>query len=192
VAQIFVEGVQNGQQLSFQPGVSCAMDLLAEVGSASTLILDISRPVSISKTWDVALLRVEGLPQGVNPLPLARSEPTVIVGGTAAVIGYPSYDPNESFLDQANIFRSVFDRKRLQPGKLNGRATVLSFGRNVSAIAHDCSTLGGNSGSALISTDLAQVVGIHFAGTTHVANYAIPVWELANDPAFVGNSFNFV
>jgi endonuclease G len=113
------------------------------------------------------------------------------MGGMAAVIGYPAFDPEENFVDQANIFRSVFDRKRLQPGKLNGRAAVLSFGQNVNAIAHDCSTLGGNSGSALISTDLAQVVGIHFAGTTHVSNYAIPVWELANDPAFVGNTFNF-
>lgn len=192
VAQIFVQGVESGQQLSFLPGVSCAMDMLAEVGSASTLRIDLTRPVAVSTLWDVAMLRVEALPAGVTPLPLAGSAPSAIAGGFATIIGYPSYDPHESFADQANIFRAVFDRKRLQPGKLNGRADVPSFGRNVSALAHDCSTLGGNSGSALISADTAQVVGIHFSGITHLSNYAIPAWELVADPAFTGHALNFV
>jgi len=192
VAQIFVQGVQSGQQLSFLPGISCAMDMLAEVGSASTLRLDLTGPIAVSTTWDVALLRVEALPAGVIPLPLARSAPDTISDGFATIIGYPSYDPHESFVDQANIFRAVFDRKRLQPGKFNGRTDVLSFGRNVSALAHDCSTLGGNSGSALISADIAQVVGIHFSGITHQSNYAVPTWELVADPAFTGQSLNFV
>lgn len=192
VAQIFVQGVESGRQLTFQPGVSCALDMLAEVGSAATLRLDLTRPVAVSTLWDVALLRVEALPDGVAPLPLAGSAPGAISGGFATVIGYPSYDPYESFVDQANIFRAVFDRKRLQPGKFNGRVDVASFGRSVSAIAHDCSTLGGNSGSALISADVAQVVGVHFSGTTHVSNYAVPTWELVGDPAFAGQSLNFV
>jgi endonuclease G len=132
------------------------------------------------------------LPDGVTPLPLAGSPPAAISGGFATIIGYPSYDPYESFADQANIFRAVFDRKRFQPGKLNGCTDVPSFGRNVSAVAHDCSTLGGNSGSALISADIAQVVGIHFSGITHLSNYAVPTWELVADPAFAGQSLNFV
>lgn len=192
VAQIFVEGVQSGQQLTFLPGVGCAIEMIAEVGSANTLQLDLSQPIAVSTLWDVALLRVEALPAGIVPLPLARSAPASISAGVAAIIGYPSYDPDQSFVDQANIFRSVFDRKRLQPGKLNGYMNVMSFGRTVNAIAHDCSTLGGNSGSALISADTAQVVGIHFSGTTHVSNYAVPTWELIADPAFAGQSLNFV
>jgi endonuclease G len=192
VAQIFVQGVESGQQLSFLPGVSCAMDMLAEVGSAGTLRLDLTRPIAVSTLWDVALLRIETLPDGVTPLPLAASPPAAISGGFATIIGYPSYDPYESFADQANIFRAVFDRKRFQPGKLNGCTEVPSFGRNVSAVAHDCSTLGGNSGSALISADIAQVVGIHFSGITHLSNYAVPTWELVADPAFAGQSLNFV
>jgi endonuclease G len=140
----------------------------------------------------VALLHVETLPAGVTPLPLAGSVPDAILGGFATIIGYPSYDPYESFADQANIFRAVVDRKRFQPGKLNGRTDIPSFGRNVSAIAHDCSTLGGNSGSAVVSADMAQVVGIHFSGITHVSNYAVPSWELVADPAFTGQSLNFV
>ena len=97
-----------------------------------------------------------------------------------------------SVLGQANIFRSVFDRKRLQPGKLNGQAEEAFFGRRRSVLAHDCSTLGGNSGSAMISALSAQVVGLHFCGVTHVSNYAVPTWELAGDPAFRGEALNFV
>lgn len=192
VAQIFVQGVESGQQLSFQPGVSCAIDMLAEVGSSSTLRLDLTQPISVSASWDAALLRVDALPAGIQPLPLASSAPASLSEGIATIIGYPSYDPHESFVDQANIFRAIFDRKRLQPGKLNGRADVPSFGRTVSAIAHDCSTLGGNSGSVLVSVDSAQVVGIHFSGITHVSNYAVPTWELLSDPAFTGHSLTFV
>lgn len=192
VAQIFVQGLENGQQLNFLSGVTCGMDMLAEVGSDSSLVMSVTRPVSVSAVWDIAVLHVDSLPAKVQPLPLASSSPAALEGGTATIIGYPSYDPYESFADQANIFRAVFDRKRLQPGKLNGRVDVPSFGRTVSAIAHDCSTLGGNSGSVLISVDSAQVVGIHFSGITHLSNYAVPVWELVNDPALNGYRANFV
>jgi endonuclease G len=192
VAQIFVQQAQAGGQLSFIGGVTCAMEMLGEVASPSTLTLDVRQPICISTTWDVAMLRVNTLPAGIAPLPLASSSPASLNGGFAAIVGYPSFDPVESFIDQANIFRSIFDRKRLQPGKINGRADVASFGRNVSAVAHDCSTLGGNSGSALISADDAKVVGIHFSGLTHVSNFAVPVWELANDAALAGQSLNFV
>jgi hypothetical protein len=52
--------------------------------------------------------------------------------------------------------------------------------------------LGGNSGSALVSADSAKVVGIHFSGITHVSNYAVPIWELATDPALNCEKLNFV
>ena len=191
VAQIFVQGVESGLKLSYLPGVSCAMEMLGEVGSSGTLELNLTQPIAAVPEWDVALLRVESLPSGVAPLPLAGSAPAAISGGFATIIGYPSYDPYESFVDQANLFRSIFDKKRFQPGKLNGRADISCFGHIISAIAHDCSTLGGNSGSALISADTAQVVGIHFSGITHVSNYAIPTWELASVPAFRGIEMNF-
>jgi V8-like Glu-specific endopeptidase len=52
--------------------------------------------------------------------------------------------------------------------------------------------MGGNSGSSLISADTAQLAGVHFAGITHLSNYAVPTLELIADPAFVGQSLNFV
>jgi endonuclease G len=55
---------------------------------------------------------------------------------------------------------------------------------------HDASTLGGNSGSAIIDVDTGDVVALHFAGEYLKANYAIPMYELARD-ARVAPKLNF-
>jgi endonuclease G len=99
----------------------------------------------------------------------------------AALIGYPAFDPSENLIQQIQIFRSIFDKKRLQPGRLKGIKAAQSFGRSVQALAHDCTTMGGNSGSAVIDVDSGKVVGIHFAGQPLIANYAVPTWALASD-----------
>ena len=39
---------------------------------------------------------------------------------------------------------------------------------------HDASTLGGNSGSAVIDLETGEAVGLHFAGSYLQANYAVP------------------
>jgi endonuclease G, mitochondrial len=74
----------------------------------------------------------------------------------------------------------VYSVKRLAPGKINQRASVESFGKNVSATTHDSSTLGGNSGSAVIDVSTGNVVGLHFAGVYLDSNYAVPTSELAS------------
>jgi V8-like Glu-specific endopeptidase len=71
------------------------------------------------------------------------------------------------------------------PGKTNGRGLIKSYENDVNALLHDCSTLGGSSGSAVIDINLNSVVGLHFIGTSHVSNYAVPVWELAKIPAVI-------
>ena len=48
-------------------------------------------------------------------------------------------------------------------------------------MTHDASTLGGNSGSAIIDVDSGEVVALHFAGEYLKANYAVPMYELARD-----------
>ncbi|MCT7341310.1 hypothetical protein N5K55_13525 [Pseudomonas aeruginosa] len=40
-------------------------------------------------------------------------------------------------------------------------------------LTHDCSTLGGNSGSAVLSIDGGEVVGLHFGGQFRKTNYAV-------------------
>jgi endonuclease G len=80
----------------------------------------------------------------------------------------------------------VFFKKRLMPGRLTGMKATDSFGRSVKALAHDCTTLGGNSGSAVIDVEGGRVVGVHFSGEPLVANFAVPTWELASDGRLAG------
>ena len=120
---------------------------------------------------DVALLRIEGddLP---SALPLAPNEAEV--DELVAIIGYPAFDDRNDIDDQARYFRDLFDVKRFAPGRimqgLSGRTTL----------RHDCTTLGGNSGSPLIRLEDRKVVGLHFAGVYGRENSAVGVRTLRN------------
>jgi hypothetical protein len=81
--------------------------------------------------------------------------------------------------------------KRLMPGKGEGRRPVASFGREVSAFAHDASTLGAHSGSAVIDPVSGHVVGLHFSGRYLETNFAAPAWEMARDHRIVDAGVNF-
>lgn len=158
-----LSGVRYGMNLDFKE----------EVGS---LPAD-ARPVSVTEILyladdaapDVALLRIAGedLP---SALPLAERE--AVVGDLVALIGYPAFDSRNDVDDQARYFHDLYDVKRFAPGKvmqaLSGR-TVLS---------HDCTSLGGNSGSPLVNLQTGKVVGLHFAGVYGLENSAVGVRTL--------------
>ena len=85
------------------------------------------------------------------------------------VIGYPARAPahiipNQQWMDQ--IYGSTYDVKRVVPGL----AGSLSRGW----ATHDCTTLGGNSGSVVINMDKGEAVALHFAGLYMIENYAVP------------------
>ena len=82
---------------------------------------------------------------------------------------------------QDRIFGGKYNVKRLQPGTVRPRAKIASFENVVNAMTHDASTLGGNSGSAVIDVQTWQIVALHFAGEYLKANYAVPTYELARD-----------
>jgi DNA/RNA endonuclease G (NUC1) len=79
------------------------------------------------------------------------------------------------------IFRGVFNVKRLQPGRVGARAEIRSFGNTVMSLTHDCSTLGGNSGSAVVDSQTGSVLALHFAGRYLEANYAVPAHAFSLD-----------
>ena len=58
-------------------------------------------------------------------------------------------------------------------------------------MTHDSSTLGGNSGSAVIDVATGTVIGLHFAGEYLKANYAVPTYELARDRRVADAGLNF-
>ena len=92
---------------------------------------------------------------------------------------------------QIQMFNGLFEKKRLLPGTMMGYRSIESFGHNLEAVAHDCSTLGGNSGSAVIDPESGMVVGLHFAGIYLQANFAVPPWQLALDAKVVDLGVQF-
>lgn len=161
---VFLRSPTTGQRYGAE------IDFKEEVGSnpgdarpvevvAITYLADDASP-------DVALLRIVGddLPSALR-LADGEAEDEQLV----ALIGYPAYDSRNDPGDQAKYFRDLYEVKRFAPGRvmqaLGGRKSL----------THDCTSLGGNSGSPLISLPSGEVVGLHFAGKYGVENHAVGV-----------------
>jgi S1-C subfamily serine protease len=128
-------------------------------------------PVSILKVahvhpaLDAALLSVDGpaleaahpLPRISNAAPADQSD--------VVVAGYPARDSARNPLFIGVIFREEFDVLRTSPGQV---CTIEPNG-----FTHDCSTLGGNSGSPVFDLKTADVVGLHRSGEFLWSNEAV-------------------
>ncbi|AGA28287.1 lipase family protein [Singulisphaera acidiphila] len=197
VAAIFAAGV--GRSLQFQSGLDASVDFYREIGRTSSETLTVEEVLMIHPQWDMALLRVKGLPEKRKPLSLSTTDPSSLTDREVVVVGYPGYDPtgdDEFQRIQNRIFRGAYYVKRLQPGLLRSREQVESFKKLVEVVTHDSSTLGGNSGSAVLlipnsATEPIQVVGLHFAGQYLVSNYAVSAHDLAQDSRVVDAGVKF-
>jgi endonuclease G len=190
VAEIFAAGL--GEGIRFRTGWRAALDLRRERGGGAGPLLRVRGVRMIHPYWDMALLEVEGLRAGLLPLTLAVEDARDLAGRQIAVIGYPGHDPlrNDKAV-QDDLFDRVFGVKRLQPGELDGGRRTQSFGRLVAAATHDCSTLGGNSGSAVIDLTSGHVLAVHFGGRYLDTNFAVPAFELARDGRVVDAGVRF-
>ena len=192
VAALFTVGLGR-RNLRFTAG-DAAIDFKRELTSPEgdrSATLEVRGVVMIHPFWDMALLRVEGLSAAHPVLRLSIHRPEDLVNHDVVVIGYPALDPRNDIPLQNQIFEGKYEVKRLQPGKLRKRASIRSFESTVSAATHDSSTLGGNSGSAVIDVATGEVVALHFAGQYLKANYCVPTFELARDPRIVDAGLNF-
>jgi len=189
VAELFAYGIGR-EGLAFVSGRSAGVDFLQERDREDSAMFAISTIVMIHPFWDLALLAVTGLDDR-QPLRLTVEDSASLRGHGVAVIGYPAFDPRNNVDLQNEIFNRTFNVKRLQPGRLRERTGVRSFGHAVSAVAHDSSTLGGNSGSLVLDVTTGLVAGLHFAGRYLEANYAVPSHELAGDGRVVDAGVNF-
>src|SRR5262249_47626825 len=127
----------------------------------------------------------------IAPLELSQRDVAAEDMVQVAAIGYPAFDTRNDATVQNDLFRHVFGVKRLQPGTAGGTVRTESFGKLVDAVRHTCSTLGGNSGSALIDLDSGKVVALHFGGRYRVTNYAVPSSALARDGRIVEAGVRF-
>ncbi len=109
---------------------------------------------AVHDTLDMALLVVA--PQaGRPPLPIADTPAST--GDAVVAVGYPCRDDQRNPVFADRIFENRYDVKRGAPGEV--------VGTGADALYHDCSTLGGSSGSPLLTLgDRTRVVGLHRDG----------------------------
>jgi subtilisin family serine protease len=167
-------GRRQGTDFVFRQGLSGAamsasIDFLEEMERADSLSFTLSEILHIEEDDgpDVAFLRVRasGKTSLARPIALAASTPEP--DEAVAVIGYPARDSRIPDVDlMERIYGNTYDKKRLAPG------VIMRASRQ--HLQHDCTTLGGNSGSAVISLATGDAVGLHFAGTFLTANHAVP------------------
>ena len=189
VARLFSSGL--GLKIAYNPGDS-AINFRRQVdtGSELTAHAEVLGVAMIHPYWDMALLRTADLPDA-KILSLSTQRPEDLNGEDIIVVGYPAKDWRNDLDLQDRIFQNQYHVKRLQPGVLRARANIRSFENVVNAVTHDASTLGGNSGSAILDAKTQQVLALHFAGEYLKANYAVPMYELARDGRVTAQNLNF-
>ena len=163
---------RKGEQFVFLqtmgPTMEAWIDFLEEFDNTASLEFGFEQVLHIEDDEgpDMAFIRVrsDGARTLASPIELATG--AAKDGDQVAVIGYPAAD---SRIPEPDLMREIFgdhyDKKRLAPGEL--------MKIEASVVQHDCSTLGGNSGSAVVSLDTGKAVGLHFAGRFLEANFAV-------------------
>lgn len=170
---------RNGNGFLFRSSpfgkMSASIDFLHEVDSNQTDVFVIREVIHIEPDNgpDISFLRVK--PQNGRNLaaPIALSKSAPGVQDQVAVIGYPARDsrvPEPDLMER--IFGNVYNRKRLAPGQIKALRS--------NELLHDCSTLGGNSGSVVLSLNSGEAVGLHFSGQFLEANFAVPANVVAS------------
>jgi hypothetical protein len=133
---------------------------------------------------DLAVLELEPVPGRPFPSPcrVARAEDKSTKGRMATaghevyLVGYPGASRSTTPDLFAKIFAGVKSFKRLAPGQILAGPGDLPATQDPHGwvLTHDASTLGGNSGSAVVDleADGKSVLGLHFAGAPLRQNWA--------------------
>lgn len=172
VAEVF--GKANGAKFIFKQGsdgspIKASIDFLEEENNPDSKSFAITEILYIEKDPgpDIAFLRVTKIAGDRSQQPISLASSTLSIKQEIVVIGYPASDsriPDQLLMTK--IFGDVYDKKRLSPGILK------SVSENL--LLHDCTTLGGNSGSVMIDLKTGQAVGIHFGGRYLENNSGVP------------------
>lgn len=138
----------------------------------------------VSEVADVALIRFETseLELAPTPLELAFKEQPV-ASDPLFVVSFPFPDAR----NEPNLVRFLvpppYGVKRVSPGRVldsdQFQSELSSVEKQLpTALHHDCTTLGGSSGSPIVSLSSGKVIGIHAGGLALSRNFAIPVRAL--------------
>jgi endonuclease G, mitochondrial len=163
---------RSGDGFTFKMGddgrIGAAVDFLQEIDNPDLLVFKLVRPLYIepSPGPDLAFFEIEmkaGDKKLAKPIKLAKRP---AVTQNVATIGYPAYDsriPETDLMER--IYGKIYNKKRLAPGGV----TQVEAAR----LLHNCTTLGGNSGSVVIDLDSGEAVGLHNSGSFLTTNYAV-------------------
>lgn len=190
VADIFCHRPPRTRTWRFKPGMSGRIDYMEEWGVLEKAEFEFSSVIGVHDVYDLALFRVwRTSPSGatpLQPLTIASELPSTLAGRIVYTCGYPAWDGYRNDpVEMMRIFANIFNVKRLQPGELCG------FDGNRNIVEHNCSTLGGNSGSCVIDLEANLVVGLHFGGRYLETNKAVALWRLRDDPLLKKAGVNF-
>lgn len=119
---------------------------------------------------DLALIEIEPVngPAVVPPLPLDLTPGWTSSDRKLFIVGYPG-QPEYSEANPPSLleklFLQTFGCKRIAPGQILRSADVMAAGPRKWATSHDATTLGGNSGSAVLLIGRTSAsVGLHYGG----------------------------
>jgi len=168
VAEEFARSEGDGFVMQSGPDgeMAASIDTLQEIGRDNKQVFAVKGVSYIEPRpgLDLAFLEVEQIDGKVaTPITLsgaATKNPFV------ATIGYPAFDsriPEPDLMKQ--IYGEIFDKKRLAPGAI----TDVDQDR----VLHNCTTLGGNSGSVVVDLKSGEALGLHFSGSFLRTNYAV-------------------
>ena len=164
--------MRKGEGFTFRMGneqpIAAAVDFVQEFENPSTLLFKLVKPLYIEddRGPDLAFFEID---VNVGDARLAKAiqlADDVVETENVATIGYPAYDsriPEPDLMER--IYGRMYNKKRLAPGGV----TRVEKAR----LLHNCTTLGGNSGSVVFDLDNGHALGLHFSGTFLETNYAV-------------------
>ncbi|TRD16257.1 trypsin-like serine peptidase [Palleronia caenipelagi] len=118
-------------------------------------------------------------------LRLEDSRSFVLPNRPVYIVGYPGkpLPGTERFSLLQRLFNCEYGRKRYCPGEVSSGLGEVAETSDKAVFGHDCTTLGGNSGSPVVDLgeSSATVVGVHFAGIRRVSNFAYSLAALRDD-----------
>ncbi|MEM7679213.1 MAG: DNA/RNA non-specific endonuclease, partial [Myxococcota bacterium] len=187
VAQFFSDRVRggyefrrngDGAQLHVQVDFAREYQRPRKILVSARKILFIERQSRILP--DMALIQLDASEPLPAPIELADGIPQF--RDNIAVIGYPAEDRRNDAFAMRQIFQDIYGVKRFSPGKIRG---VREDGN---VLMHDCTTLGGNSGSVVLSLDDGKAVGLHFSGSYLENNYAVTAAAVKQRLSMLGHA----
>lgn len=120
--------------------------------------------VAMHPEHDLALLQIADPEADRRALSFAGG--AAVRGDDIAVVGYPVNDVVRNPMFVNALFNGRFGVKRAAPGD------VVSTSER--SLVHDCTTLGGNSGSPILLLATGEVAGVHREGLFLTRNEGVP------------------